>query len=66
MDDIMKALIGLGPGGIVAATFAFLWKQERDERRDLATQNTQLLRDTLTSQHALADSIDKLSDRVIK
>ena len=64
MDDLMKALIGLGPGGIMAGLMFWLWRDERTERRDLQRDNTQLLRDKIVSDNSLAASLEKLADKV--
>lgn len=64
MDDILKTLLGMGPGGLLAAFMTFQWKTERDERRELGAANMQLLKDSIVSQHAMADSMDKLAERM--
>lgn len=60
----MKSLVALGPGGVVAAVMFFLWRDERSERRDLAKDNVQLLRDKITSDNTMAIALDKIADRI--
>lgn len=64
MEDLVKTLLNLGPGGLVGAVFAVLYKLERDERKDLSATVLQLSKDGIVSQHAMADSMDKIADRI--
>lgn len=36
MDKLLDALLGMGTAGPIVGTFAFLWWQERSERKELA------------------------------
>jgi hypothetical protein len=62
--DLLKALVGVGPGGIVAGVMFLLWRDERIERRDLQGQVTQLLKDTISSRLELANSLEKISSKI--
>lgn len=63
-SSLFQTLAGLGTGGILAAVFAYLWRDERTERRDVQKDNVQLLRDKIISDNALASALDKIADRV--
>lgn len=62
--ELLKGLLATGPGGLVAAFAFYNWREERAERRELQSQNVQLLRDKITSDNAMAVALDKLAERV--
>ncbi len=64
MDDLLKALIGLGPGGIMAGLCFYLYRDEKTERRTLQDAYTKLLERTIDSNHALATVLEKIADKV--
>ena len=63
-SDLLKTLLGLGPGGVIAGFMFYQWREERAERRSLQDANTQLLRDKITSDNVLASAIEKIADKV--
>lgn len=64
LADFFKALIGLGPGGIVAALCFYLYRDERTERRELQSANTKLLEQTIESRQILAAALEKIAAKV--
>lgn len=64
LDSIGKALLGLGSAGPFLAFLLYLWRDERAERRETSKENTQLLRDKITSDNALASALNKIADKV--
>lgn len=63
-SDLTKALLGLGPGGVISGVFFYLWKQERDERQRLQQQNVDLLKETANSRNALAGVLERIAIKV--
>lgn len=64
MDELAHALIGMGPGGVLAGIMFYFLREERAERRDLQKECTQMLRDKIASDNDLASALDKVADRV--
>jgi hypothetical protein len=64
VSDLMKTLLGLGPGGVIAGFMFYQWREERSERRSLQDANTQLLRDKITSDNALTSVLDRIATKV--
>ncbi len=62
--DLGKALVGMGPGGMLAAWAVYLWRGERDERREVQAQNVKLIEDTIDSRHQLAAVLEKIAAKV--
>lgn len=62
--DLLKALAGLGPGGIVAGICFYLYRDERAERRELQSANTKLLEQTIESRQVLAAALEKIAAKV--
>lgn len=62
--DLGKALIGMGPGGVLALWMGWMWKLERDERIALQAANTKMLEDTVSSRHELASALERIADKV--
>lgn len=64
MDEFVKALINLGPAGIIAAImFWFLW-EERRERRYWQEMVVQIIKDKIASDNVLANGLERLSDKL--
>lgn len=64
MDEALKILVGMGPGGLIAAFMFYQWREERAERRELQRENTVMLRDKIQSDNALAQAVEKIADKV--
>lgn len=64
LTDLLKAMIGLGPGGIVAAVCFYLYRDERAERREAQAANTKLLEQTIESRQVLATALEKIASKV--
>lgn len=64
MDEALKILVGMGPGGIIAAFMFYQWREERSERRELQRENTSMLREKIQSDNALALAVEKIADKV--
>ncbi len=62
--DLLKALLGLGAGGVVAAVMTFMWKRADDERKDLQDKFVKLLEETTASRLELANSLAIISAKV--
>ena len=64
MDDMLKALLALGPGGIVAGLMFFLWKTERDERREHATAIRQIAKEAIEAENDMTNALNALSTKI--
>jgi myo-inositol catabolism protein IolC len=64
LTALQNALLGLGPGGIVAAFCFYLYRDEKAERRELQNAFTKLLEATVASRHDLAAALEKIADKV--
>lgn len=64
MDEALKILIGMGPGGIIAAFMFYQWREERSERRELQRENSTMLREKIQSDNILAVAVEKIADKV--
>ncbi len=62
--DLLKSMLALGTGGIIAAIMTFMWKSERDERREVQSQNVKLLEDTISSRMELANALAKIAVKI--
>lgn len=60
LPDIGKALIGLGPGGIVAFIFWRQWQAEREERRELQRMLIDLGKESMAGDIKVADAIQAI------
>lgn len=65
LPDIGKALIAMGPGGVFGAIMWWMWKGERDERRDLQTQLIALGKASIEGDMKVADSIVGIRQEMI-
>ena len=63
-SDLLKTLLGLGPGGIIAGFMFYQWREERSERRKLQDDNIQLLRDKIASDNALASVLNRVAAKI--
>ena len=61
IDDILRTLLTLGPGGLVAAVMTYLWSQERSERRETQSQLNELGRRSIEADFTVAKSLDGLT-----
>lgn len=64
LNQFLTTLIGLGPGGVIAAMTYFNWREERAERRALQDQVTKLIEAKIESDNALANALEKLAEKV--
>lgn len=64
LSDLFKTLLGLGPGGLIAAFAIYNWREERSERRELQLSNTKLLEAKIANDSALAVALEHLADKV--
>lgn len=64
MEDILKSLIALGPGGIVAGLMFYLWKEERSERRELAARALQIATDAIEAEKDMTAALAALGSRL--
>lgn len=63
-SDLLKTLLGLGPGGVLAGYMFYQLREEKAERREAQANYVQLLRDKITSDNALASALDKIAAKV--
>ncbi len=64
LTQLVTALVGLGPGGLIAAFMTYQWREERAERRELQEKNMNLLQQTITSRVELASALERLTDKI--
>ena len=64
MEELLKALLSLGPAGLVAGILFYFLNEERKERRDLQHTVTQLMKDKIASDNELANGLERLSDKL--
>jgi hypothetical protein len=64
LPDIGKALIGLGPGGIVAFIFWRQWQAEREERRELQKMLIDLGKESMTGDIKVADALQSIRQEI--
>jgi hypothetical protein len=64
LSQFLTTLIGLGPGGVIAAMSYFSWREERAERRALQEQVSKLIELKIQSDNALATALEKLAEKV--
>lgn len=62
--DVGKAMIGLGPGGVVAGLMYYLYRDEKADRKEAQAQNVKLLEGTIVSRHELASVLEKIAAKV--
>lgn len=60
LPDIGKALIGLGPGGIVAFIFWRQWQSEREERRELQKLLIELGKESMAGDIKVSDALNAI------
>ena len=61
MEEIFKALVALGPGGVIAAIMAYLWREERVERRELGGKVMQITADAIEAEKDMTAAMQALS-----
>jgi hypothetical protein len=64
LPDIGKALIGLGPGGIVAFIFWRQWQAEREERRELQKMLIDLGKESMAGDIKVADALQSIRQEI--
>lgn len=65
LPDLGKALIGLGPGGVFGAIMWWMWKGERDERRDLQEKLFVIGKTSIEGDMKVADAINGIRQEMI-
>lgn len=63
-DTLAKTLIGLGPGGLIAAYSMWRLKLSDDERKGMQEKLYQLLQSTTDSRVQLATSLERLAQKI--
>lgn len=64
MEDIIKALPGLGAAGPVVGFLIYLYWQERSERRDMTSKIFDILSDAISAEKAMTAALNILSSRL--
>lgn len=64
MEDLVKSLIAMGPGGIVAGFMFFLWRDERAERREISAKLLQVLGDTIEAENTMTNALTALANKI--
>ena len=64
MDEMLKALLALGPGGLVAGLMFFLWKEERAERREHAAAIRQIAKEAIEAENDMTTALNTLSAKI--
>ena len=62
--DLLKTLIGLGPGGAIAGFLFYLWRDERSERRELQGKVMGLLVESTSAEKDMTKALEALSGRI--
>lgn len=62
--DLLKTLIGLGPGGAIAGLLFYLWKDERTERRELQGRVMGLLVESTEAEKDMTKALEALSGKI--
>lgn len=65
LADLGKALIGLGPGGIVAFIFWRDRQAEREERRELQKMLIEMGKESIQGDIKVADALQSLRQELI-
>lgn len=63
-SDLLRTLLGLGPGGVVAGFLFYLWKDERSERRDLQAKVMGLLVESTEAEKDMTKALESLSGKI--
>lgn len=63
-SDLLKTLIGLGPGGAIAGFLFYLWKDERTERRELQGRVMGLLVESTEDEKDMTKALEALSGKI--
>ena len=64
MEDLAKTLLGLGPGGVIAAFMFYMWKDERAERRELQGKVMGLLVDSTEAEKDMTKALEALTGKI--
>lgn len=64
MEELLKALLALGPGGVVAGVMFYLWRDERAERRETSVKLMQVLGDSIEAENGMTNALNALSSRI--
>lgn len=64
MEDLAKTLLGLGPGGVIAAFMFYMWKDERAERRELQGKVMGLLVDSTEAEKDMTKALEALAGKI--
>jgi hypothetical protein len=66
MDDLIKALLAMGPGGVVAAVFAVLWRITDKERKEMTLKLIDQGAQSIAAEKDMAASLQILAGKVGK
>ncbi len=64
MEEILKGLLALGPGGLIAAICFWFYVQERTERRELGAKLMQLIADGIEAEKDMTAALGTLSSKL--
>ena len=64
MDEVVKALVAMGPGGIVAGVMFFLWRDERTERRELTLKLLEVQAEAIEAENSMTKAIAALAAKL--
>ena len=64
--DLFKSLLALGPGGLVAAVFALLWRDERKERQETTARLLNQTGEVTKVMSAMTSAVEILTEKVSK
>lgn len=64
MEDLLKTLVGLGPGGVIAAFMFYMWKDERAERRELQTRVLSMVVDSTEAERDMTRALEAMSMKI--
>lgn len=64
--EVFKSLLALGPGGLVAGVFAYLWKGERDERKEKDAQLYATTKEMIGAERDMTQALELLAGKLGK
>ena len=64
--EVFKSLLALGPGGLVAGVFAYLWKGERDERKEKDGLLYTITKESVTAEKDMTQALELLAGKIGK
>lgn len=63
-SDLIKTLIGLGPGGAVAGFLFYFWREERAERRELQAKVMSFIAESTEAEKDMTKALEALSGKI--